>query len=101
MQCEVVLSATNIRFCTCTKISLALYLSKLHTGETSERLTVTFGLARATAEEWMEAARRAIGRDFLPKYLDSCWTRDKIIQNNSAIARALLSGDQNSCAITI
>lgn len=57
----------------------------MHTGKTNERLTVTFGLAMASAEEWVKDAKRAIGWDFVPKYLDSCWTRDEIIQNNSAI----------------
>ena len=101
VQYEAILSAINIRSCMRPKTSLALYLSKLHTGEKNERLAVTLGLARATAEEWMEAARSAIRRDFVPKYLDSCWTRNKIIENNSAMACALFSGGQNNRAITI
>lgn len=51
------------------KTALALYLAKLRTGETDERLSNLFQVSYTHAKRLMSLAREAVKNNFLPKYL--------------------------------
>ncbi|XP_022834004.1 uncharacterized protein LOC111361820 [Spodoptera litura] len=50
-------------------IALSMYLVKLRTGDSNERLATLFEKSRTTLERWMNAARECLTRQFVPMHL--------------------------------
>lgn len=50
------------------KIALCIYLVKLRTGESNERLSTLFGMARSMLEKKMTIARNCLMKDFVSRY---------------------------------
>ncbi|CAH2103328.1 unnamed protein product [Euphydryas editha] len=82
--------------------ALALYLIKLHTGGTDERLFSLFNIPRSSAERLMDKARNSLLKDFVPLYLGfSKNDREELKTHNTKIARELFLNGQNDKLITI
>lgn len=49
--------------------AIAIFLMKLRTGESNERLSVLFRMSRRTLERKMNTVRKCLVQDFVPRYL--------------------------------
>jgi len=75
--------------------AVGLYLAKLRTGESDERLASLFHIARSTAERLMQKARQSFVVDFVPRHLGfSHVSRDDILQETTTVANTLFNQDE-------
>lgn len=80
---------------------LGIYLSKLRSGESNERLATLFNMSRRTLER-----KLAVARESLTTFVDShlgfnSISRDTILERNLLIPKSIFGNNQNSKAIVI
>ncbi|KAH0543225.1 hypothetical protein KQX54_000483 [Cotesia glomerata] len=83
--------------------ALALYLGKLRTGESDERLTDIFAVgSRRTSERLMSKTRTALYLDCVPVYIgfDNS-DRERILERSTVTARKLFFNEGTNAAIVI
>ncbi|XP_045510487.1 uncharacterized protein LOC123705641 [Colias croceus] len=81
---------------------LGVYLTKLRTGESNERLASLFGMSRRTLERKLKIARECIEAEFTPLHLGfDHITRNNILERNLLIPKHIFGNSENSKAIVI
>jgi hypothetical protein len=95
-------SSIKLRGCRTPNTPLALYLAKLHTGETDERLAPIFNIPRSSAELLMGIDRARLKRDFIPLHLGlSRLAREGLRAHSTEIAQMLFAGNNVDKVLTI
>lgn len=83
-----------------SSIALSLYLIKLRTGESNERLSTLFRIARSTLEKYMNKARDCLTYGFLPNYLGfSHMTVQDVASRNKIIPEGLFGNAELSAHV--
>lgn len=91
------LSARSCHPATC----LGIYLSKVRTGEPSERLATLFKMTRKTLEKKIRLTRQCLTQDYVPLYLGiDHLTREEVMARNLSIPNAFF-GNEGSNAVII
>lgn len=81
---------------------LGIYLAKLRTGETNERLATLFGMSRRTLERKLKIARECMEADFVNRYLGfNHLTRNDILERNLLLPKGIFGDGNNTKAISI
>lgn len=81
---------------------LGVYLSKLRTGESNERLSNLFNMSRRTLERKLASAREHLTADFVHTNLGMDHiTRQNILDRNLFLARGIYGNDANTKSIII
>lgn len=79
-----------------SKTALAIYLMKLRSGESNERLATLFKMSRRTLERHLKRARDCLSVDFVPRHLGlDHIDRRLVIERNLYVPNALF-GNPNS-----
>lgn len=82
------------------QIALTAYLTRLRTGDFLYRLQKTFNISYETLKKYLNAARKSLLSDFVPKHLGiSNVTREKLIERTTIMANKLFN--ENSQVILI
>ncbi len=82
--------------------ALALFLAKLRTGESDERLACLFNLSQSVANQTISSVSEALSKDFLPNYMGiSRLSRENIISHNTPVAKALFCEDKDDKTVVI
>lgn len=77
------------------KIALKMYLARLRTGDSLKRLCRQFNLSQMTQQKYINAARDALLKDFVPANLGfDCFDRATLIQNTSQMAKILYGAEK-------
>lgn len=82
---------------------LGLYLCKIRTGESNQRLASLFQIDRHTVERKLIIARRCLANDFVPLHLGyNHITREEIIRRNLSIPNGIYGdGNQNKAIVVM
>lgn len=86
--------------CRKSKTALGIFLSKIRTGESNERLGTFFHMVRSNLERLMKIARECLERDFVPRYLGfNHMTRQQIIERTLAVPGAVFGNSGEAIII--
>lgn len=81
---------------------LGIYLCKLRTGETDERLATLFGMSRRTLERKLAIARECLQVDFVSRHLGfNHITRNDVLERNLMIPKGIFGDENNTKTIII
>lgn len=78
------------------KTKLAIYLMKLRTGDSNERLATLFNISRRTLERHLKTARDAISLDFKPRHLGLDHLNRRMVADRNLIVPNALFGNPES-----
>ncbi|KAH9645333.1 hypothetical protein HF086_002959 [Spodoptera exigua] len=75
--------------------TLGMYLTKIRTGQSDERLATKFQISRRTLERKLKTARECLTDDFVPRYLGlNHITREEVVARNLRIPTHIFGGSQ-------
>ncbi|KAF9416071.1 hypothetical protein HW555_006483 [Spodoptera exigua] len=75
--------------------TLGMYLTKIRTGQSDERLATKFQISRRTLERKLKTARECLTEDFVPRYLGlNHITREEVVARNLRIPTHIFGGSQ-------
>lgn len=81
---------------------LGVYLAKLRTGESNERLASLFNMSRRTLERKLKIARECLLEEFVVLHLGfNHFSRNDILERHLLIPNGIFGNNENSKAITI
>lgn len=81
---------------------LGIYLTKLRTGESNQRLSTLFKMSRSHLERKIKIARECLLQDFVSRHLGlNHITRDSVLERNLLIPKQIFGNDENTKAILI
>ncbi|CAH2092865.1 unnamed protein product [Euphydryas editha] len=81
---------------------LGIYLTKLRTGETNERLATLFNMSRSQLQRNLKEARVCLTQDFVIRHLGiDHITRDNVLDRNLLIPKQIFGNEANTKAILI
>jgi len=99
---ELMEETPSLSKCKQANTTLAMYLAKLRTGETDERLASLFNTSQTTANRLISTARKALLETFVKANIGfpneentSGLSREKVLENTSGMAKALFGNDDN------
>lgn len=82
--------------------TFGIYLTKIRTGESDERLATKFRMSRRTLERKIRLARECLTQDFVPHFLGlDHITREEAVARNLSIPSHIFGGDQNTIILVI
>lgn len=101
-QFDSILEPSLIQECRNPGTALGIYLTKLRTGDSNERLASLFNMTRQNLERLMNKARDCLTEEYIVFHLGMDYvTRNNIKKRNLTIPRAIYGDDENSKAIII
>lgn len=78
------------------QIALAIYLTRLRTGDFLYRVQKKFNISYETQKKYLKAARKSLMMDFVPLHLGFAnTTRQKMLENSTEMARELFNQDDH------
>lgn len=78
------------------KMALKAYLIRLRTGHTYDQIRRSFNNNHQTIKKYIEAARKALSTEFVPRYLGfEHLTREVLIENVTEMAKKLYCGGED------
>lgn len=79
--------------------TLGMYLTKIRTGQSDERLATKFQISRRTLERKLKTARECLTEDFVPRYLGlNHITGEEVVARNLGIPTHIFRGSQTEPA---
>lgn len=88
--------------CNQPRTALGVYLSKLRTGDSNERLATLFGMSRRKLERLLAIARECLTNDYVPLHLGlDHITRQDVLRRNLSIPKQLFGNEENSKVILV
>lgn len=99
---SIILQTPSLRAYSDNRTILGLYLAKLRTGESNERLANLFKMSRRTLERKLAIARQCLIDEYVPQHLGiDHITREDALQRNLAIPKYLFGNHENTKLIVI
>lgn len=79
-----------IQYVKCPSLAMCIYLVKLRTGESNDRLATLFKMSRSTLEYKMAIARRCLTEEFVPRHIGFAhMNAEQVAARNTIIADGL------------
>lgn len=99
---QIINGCSSFRTVRNAKTIVSIYLLKLRTGDSNERLGTLLQMPVTTIGRYLKKAREILCREFVPQHLGlECLTRDNLLRKNLIIPKGLFGDDSNSKAIVI
>lgn len=84
------------------RLALGIYLCKLRTGESNERLASQFNTSRRSVQRILKKVRNCLIREFVPQHLGfDHIQRNNVLERNLVIHKGIFGNQENTKAIII